>query len=286
MLRRLTFLVLGLAAAALLVVAGCDYFGGPKAPPPGPEKQLTTKPTAEGHEAEHAHKPGGHGGAVVEIGRDNYHAEAVFEKDGVVRLYTLGKDEAVVLEVEAQVLTAYARADGAAEAEEFALKPVRRPGDADGKTSQFVGTLPVVLRGKRVEVTVPSIRIDGARYRFAFASAPAAGHDDGMPPKVADEQERKLYLTPGGRYTKADIEANGGVTASEKFKGVMASHDLTPRPGDAICPITLTKANPKFTWVVGGKTYAFCCPPCIDEFVQTAKERPDQIKEPGDYVAR
>ena len=76
------------------------------------------------------------------------------------------------------------------------------------------------------------------------------------------------------------------VTASEKFKGVMASHDLTPRPGDAICPITLTKANPKFTWVVGGKTYAFCCPPCIDEFVQTAKERPDQIKEPGDYVAR
>jgi multiple sugar transport system substrate-binding protein len=39
-----------------------------------------------------------------------------------------------------------------------------------------------------------------------------------------------------------------------------------------ICPISKTKAAPKFSWVVGGKTYQFCCPPCVDEFVQTAKK--------------
>jgi YHS domain-containing protein len=284
MLRKLTVLTLGFTALALFAVAGCDNTEAPKTDPPapqkGPEAQAPEKKEGAG---EHAHKPGGHGGSIVEIGRDNYHAEAVFGKDGVVRVYTLGKDEAVVLEVEAQELIAYARADGDAEAQEFPLKPVRRSGDAEGKVSQFVGSLPVALRGKRVEVTVPSIRIEGVRYRFGFASAPAGGHDD-MPAKVADEAERKLYLTPGGLYTEADIKANGSITASEKFKGVMASHDLQPKPGDPICPITLTLANPRFTWIVGGKAYTFCCPPCVDEFVQRAKEHPEQIKEPEEYV--
>jgi hypothetical protein len=105
-----------------------------------------------------------------------------------------------------------------------------------------------------------------------------------MPARVAADEERKLYLTPGGKYTEADIKANGNKTASEKFQGVTASHDLRPKAGDKLCPITLTKANPKFTWVVGGKAYEFCCPPCVDEFVQTAKEKPDEVKEPGAYV--
>jgi len=54
-----------------------------------------------------------------------------------------------------------------------------------------------------------------------------------------------------------------------------------PKKGDRICPISKTKANPTFVWIVGGKSYTFCCPPCIDEFVKTAKEKPDRIKDPG-----
>jgi YHS domain-containing protein len=50
--------------------------------------------------------------------------------------------------------------------------------------------------------------------------------------------------------------------------------------------VTLTKANPKCAWIVGGKTYEFCCPPCVDEFVKTAKEQPAEIKEPEDYVKK
>jgi hypothetical protein len=289
MVRSLASLSLGMAALAFVVVAGCE--NGQNAPPPngqarGTEAKAPEAPRAEPpKDAEHAHKAGSHGGNVVEIGRDNYHAEAVFEKGGTVRLHLLGKDEARVQEAEAQTLTAYAKPEGGTEATAVTLRPVPQPGDAEGQASQFVGVLPKELTGRQVEVTVPSIRINGERFRFAFASA-AAAHEEDMPTKVAEEEERQLYLTAGGKYTEADIKANGGVTASEKFKGVMSSHDMKPRPGDRICPVTRTKANPKFSWVVGGKTYEFCCPPCVDEFVKTAKEQPDQVQEPEDYVKR
>ena len=93
--------------------------------------------------------------------------------------------------------------------------------------------------------------------------------------------EKALYLTPGGKYTEADIEANGSVTVSQKFKTFKSAHDMHPKPGDKICPITLTKANPKCTWVIGGKEYEFCCPPCVDEFVRMAKQEPEKIDEPA-----
>lgn len=269
MVRPTRLLLPATALAAALVVAGC---GSPTPPP-------AVTPDAPKPDGEHGHKPSAHGGIVVPIGSDSYHAEAVFEKGGVLRLYTLGQNEAVVLEVEAQPLTGFVKPEGGTESESVVLAPKPQPGDKPGMTSLFVGHLPKELAGKRVEVTIPSIRIGGERFRIAFKSAPEAG-DHGMPAKVADADERALYLTPGGRYTAADVAANGGVTASAKFKGVKAQHDVKPQPGDPLCPVSLTKASPKFPWVVGGKTYVFCCPPCVDEFVQAAKEKPDPLPEP------
>ena len=246
----------------------------------------------------HAHKPGEHGGIIVSIGRDSYHAEAVFEQGGTLRLFLLGQDESRVQEADSQPLTAYVKASGGSDSKSITLDPQPQPGDADGMTSQFVGKLPEDLAGRPAEVTIPSLRIGGERFRLGFESATpghagdghggdghaADGHaGGGMPDKVADAAERELYLTPGGHYTVADIEANGTVTASQKFKGVPAKHDMKPKPGDKICPITMTKANPKFGWVVGGKTYEFCCPPCVDEFVAQAKAG-GEIGEPEDYV--
>jgi YHS domain-containing protein len=279
MLRTLRLLIVPGGFAA--VVAGCSgQADGPAAPPPAAAPPTALAPA----DGDHGHKPSAHGGIVVPIGRDNYHGEAVFEKDGGLRFYTLGQDEATVIEVEAQPLTAYARPEGGAEAVPFALRPEPQPGDAAGKTSQFVGTLPRELWGKRVEVTIPAVRINGERFRVGFTSAPAAGHGGpAMPGKVADAEERELYLTPGGRYTAADIAANGGVVASARFKGVPTTHDLKPQPGDPLCPVTLTKANPAFAWTVGGQRYLFCCPPCVDEFVRLAKEKPDEVRPPGEY---
>lgn len=96
--------------------------------------------------------------------------------------------------------------------------------------------------------------------------------------------EKTLYLTPSGKYTEADILANGKMTRSQKFKEFIPAHNLQPKAGDFICPITLTKANPICTWIVGGKSYQFCCPPCIDEFLLMAKEQPEKIKDPSGYL--
>jgi hypothetical protein len=291
MIRKIVMLstLLVLAAASTAVLVGCSE-SGKDAPASAnsntrPSTQTAAKKADSEAAAEHAHKPGEHGGIILEIGRDNYHAEAVFEKGGVLRLYTLGKDEAKIQEVESQTLTGYVKPEGGPEATSFVFRPVPQPGDAEGKTSQFVAKLPKELVGKNLEVTIPSIRIGGERFRLGFKSV-TVPHDEGILDKVSGQEEEQLYLTPGGKYTEADIKANGNMTASQKFKGVMSSHEMKPKSGDKICPITRTKANPNFTWIVGGKTYAFCCPPCIDEFVTTAKEHPEEIKEPGTYVKK
>lgn len=126
----------------------------------------------------------------------------------------------------------------------------------------------------------------GAQPGAGHAGSDSAGGHDDMPAGVDAAEERALYLTPGGLYTEADIKANGSMTASEKYKGKMAKHDMKPKPGDKVCPITMTKANPKFTWIIGGKTYEFCCPPCIDEYVLLAKTSPKEVLDPSEYVKK
>lgn len=260
------------------IAAGCGYLSSPAA--------NTKSSTHETEGPQHGHKPGANGGIIATIGAEEFHVEAVLEKGGVLRLFTLGSDASTVVDVPQQSLTAYARPAGNAESIYFALEPQAQAGDPAGKTSQFVGKLPVTSVGTELTIAVPRIFINGARYRMGFVLSDGSGHAKDMPPKVADDAERKLYLTPGGIYTEADIQANGSKTASEKFQGVASDHDLHPKPGDKICPITLTKANPQFTWIIGGKAYEFCCPPCVDEFVQMAKIEPAAIKEPSDYVKR
>jgi YHS domain-containing protein len=105
-----------------------------------------------------------------------------------------------------------------------------------------------------------------------------------MPEKVVDAAEEELYLQPAGLYTESDIRTNGNQTASGRFKGFVARHDFNPRQGDRLCPITRTKANAACSWVIGGSRYFFCCPPCIDEFLLMAKNDPDSIKPPEQYV--
>ena len=105
-----------------------------------------------------------------------------------------------------------------------------------------------------------------------------------MPDKLGTEEQKKIFLTPGGLYTEADIEANGRAIADIKYRGIKSEHSTMAKKGDKICPISETKANPKFTWVIGGKTYQFCCVPCIEEFVGKAKTTPGEIKPPDAYL--
>jgi hypothetical protein len=259
-------LVVGLSA----VLAGCGK---------SPVQQQQAKPQPTEAATEHAHKEGAHQGVIVEIGRDNYHAEAVFEKEGVIRLYTLGKDDAIVQEVELQSLEAHVKPEGDMEATPVTFEAEPQKGDAAGKTSRFIARLPRELWSKPATVTVPSITIAGQRFRFAVP--PVVIHAE--PAKVDTDKEKAIFLSPGGKYTPADIRANGNLIPSQKY-GVADWHmGDEPKAGDKICPVTASKADPRCTWVIDGKKYEFCCPPCIGKFVKRAKDDPKDIKEPEDY---
>ena len=221
---------------------------------------------------------------LVSLGRDSYHIEAIVTDTGELRLYTLGSDESRVQEVQVQELIVYVKTTDGSDSASIEVKPQPQPGDGEGKTSLFVAQLPAPLVGQSIDVVVPNISIGGERFRLGFTTKLAehdlqAGHDGGEA-----DTKRELYLTPGGIYTQADIEANGNVTAQQKFARIQAVHDLKPQPGDKICPITLTKANPNITWFIGGQPYQFCCPPCVDEFVALAKNKPEDVKDPDHYV--
>ena len=296
MCTQRTRILSGLLLGGLTITSGCgdSITTSPQASAQtsGAAVASSTTPVAVGatestavNGEEHGHKAAAHGGILVSLGRDSYHVEAVFEKGGLLRLYTLGKDESRVIDVDKQTLKGFAKVEGAGEAHQFQLEAEPIEGDAQGRTSQFIGTLPEDLQGQKLEVTVPNIVISGERFRLGFKSTPEQ-HNEGMPPKIADAEERQLYLTPGGAYTQDDIQANGNVTASVKFKGLASSHNMFPKTGDKICPVTQTLANPVFTWTIGGKPYEFCCPPCVDEFVKLAKTSPNEIKEPNDYIKK
>jgi hypothetical protein len=232
-------------------------------------------------EAPHAHAPGTQGGFIVPVGRDHYHAEIVFLDGGVMKFFMLGHDETQVQEVELQEIEAFVRAPGATASTPVAMKPDPQPGDSAGKTSVFVGQLPEPVNRRQLIVVVPSIRIADQRYRFEFAT-----NVEVMPMKVTSDAERDLYLTAAGKYSDADIAANNSQTASEKFAGFQSAHDMHPQPGDRICPITHTKANPACTWIVDGQEYQFCCPPCVDEFVKRAKSQPDEIQPARSFIKK
>jgi hypothetical protein len=292
-----TYAVSMLLGAGLLWLAGCGQKRGTEQSAattdsmPASDKLATDSAANSGAttpDEEHGHVPGAHGGIIVSLGRDSYHVEAVFEQGGKLRLYMLGSDETRIQEVERQELTGYAKASDSTESQSFKLTPEPQEGDAEGKTSMFVAELPEDLAGGGLDVTVPSIRIAGERFRLGFTSTPQSHGDDVMPEKVADEAERELYLTAGGIYTEEDIKGNGNMTASQKFKGFRAKHDMHPKPGDTICPVTMTLGNPECTWIIAGKEYEFCCPPCVDEFVAMAKdeETAKDILDPSEYVKK
>lgn len=232
----------------------------------------------------HAHLPGEHGGLIVPIGQDQYHVEPVFQADGSLRLYMLAANESQVLEVERQTVAAYVSQEHDARAVPVQFKPAPSPDDAAEKTSVFAAQLPDDFQKRPITVVVPSIRIAQTRYRFSFHSGAEGANE--MPQSTSSQAARDLFLTPKGLYTAADIKANGSTTAAEKYRGFHSSHDFNPKPGDSICPVTHTKANPQCTWILGGKKYLFCCPPCIDEFVKLAREEPAKVKNPEDYVKR
>lgn len=243
------------------------------------------RPVAEENVAPHGHPPGPHGGTVVAIDRENrFHAEAVFEPGGRVRLYTFARELTEARPVAARTICAAVRGHDAAD--EYAVMLVAEPQESDpsGAASRFAGRFPPAAWQEHVTLVVWSLPVEGERFRFEICSANTT--PDAATVARAEAAEAALYSTPAGKYVAEDVRANGATPASRKYRGVRPTHDHRVRSGERVCPVSGALPDARLTWIVGGKEYRFCCPPCIDEFVTAARERPDEVKEPEFYRQR
>lgn len=83
---------------------------------------------------EHGDK-GPHGGSIIELGEEEYHAEIVVDHDTEsVAVYVMGKDAKTPEQVAATEVSVAPAGDGK---EPLTLKAAPQKGDAEGKTSKF-----------------------------------------------------------------------------------------------------------------------------------------------------
>jgi len=275
--------IVWLAASFLfLSTVACDRYRSEREFPPGQEPDLVENDKSNlGEDEEHSHLRGAMGGVIASLGRDRYHVEAVLQDDHLIALYVLTDDVTELKEVPQQFLTAYLKSPNLPMATVIGLQSDPLPGDPGNMTTRFTGELPESLRNQTVSMVVPGLQIDGQRFAARFELSSVVSNT--MPTPATDEEAEQIYLTAGGLYTEADIEANGRQSAANKYRAFRAQHDPNPQPGDWICPITKTKANQQCSWIIQGQTYYFCCPPCIDEFLGLAKSNPAAILDAEDY---
>jgi hypothetical protein len=275
-----------------LSVVGCNK---PADTPKADLKKGEKSPKKDGHGDHGDHGDGPHGGLIIEFGK--YHAEfCVDHGKKQVTVYILSEDLKKNVPIPAAKLLLSIKNPQF----QTDLIAIPQEGDPKGKSSRFVATHDNFGKEQEFEGTV-SGEIDGKPYLGDFKEEPHKDHKDGKDNKKtmkpaddhgravaagSSKEEAELYLKPGGIYTAEDIKANGDTTVSAKYKDFKAAHDFKPKVGDKLCPVTMTKANEKLTWVIGGKKYEFCCTPCVEEFVTLAKTKPEEVKAPEAYIKK
>jgi hypothetical protein len=260
----------GAGVFAALLAAGC-------ASRPASSSKAGTAVAGDDHD----HGAGPHGGTIIELGGGKYHAEfTVDHKKQEAVVYILGGNAKSPLPIKADTVMLSIK-DPSFQVE---LKARPQTGDPAGQSSCFAGTHEKFGKEQEFAGTV-SCEIDGKPFAGDFAEKPHAGHKEGSgaatPPTA---REVALFLTPGGIYSAADIEKNGKVAPSVKFQGMSWAHEDDVKPGDKVCPVTANKADPQCEWYVNGQKYEFCCPPCLEKFVNWAKTQPEKVKPPEVYV--
>ncbi|MCC9608928.1 hypothetical protein LOC68_07800 [Blastopirellula sp. JC732] len=155
-----------LAATGLLALSlasfGCTS-GGP----------APTKGDAHGdHDhGDHEHpSEGPHGGSLIELGNEEYHAELIHdEKAGSVTIYILDSAAKAAIPIEATELTINLKHDRMGE--QFKVAAAPDAGDPEGKSSKFVSTdaeLAEDLDHEGADAQLV-VTIDGKQFRGAVA---------------------------------------------------------------------------------------------------------------------
>lgn len=202
---------------------------------------------SDGHE--HRHLPAPHGGLLVPIGtdRNHFHAEVVIGPTGVIDLYTLGAEPFPPVAVEPQHVMVRILPEGG-EGVPLVLRPAPEAGPPDGPTSRFRGRIPPDLLGRRLFFQVSEIALGEGRFDFTFTSQSSLFEAE-YATKV-EEELRRFYLTPGGKYTPADITASNRQSPAIRYRGERAGRLMPAQPGERVCPVTRMKPDARFNWMV------------------------------------
>jgi hypothetical protein len=150
------------ALLALALAAGCSET--PQATTSG---KSPAKKSEEGHDHhEHAHaSTGPHGGPVIELGKEDYHAELVHDEAvGTVTIYILDHEAKAAVAIDAKELRINLKHDG--KGEQFKLAASPQEGDEAEKSSRFVSEdkhLGEDLDGEGTEARLV-VEIDGKSY--------------------------------------------------------------------------------------------------------------------------
>lgn len=166
MIRQYSLLTLSFCAVLALNFAGCGKSSDQATSSGGTE---TSAPPAT-VEAGHAHpSEGPHGGSLIELGNEEYHAELVHdEQAGTVTIYILDSAAKASVPIEAADVSINLKHEG--RGEQFKLAASADQNDAQGKSSRFVSTEAELAEdldreGAEAELVVT---INGKPYRGAL----------------------------------------------------------------------------------------------------------------------
>lgn len=127
-MRPISISIVGLFAICLVGLTGCSKTKT-NAPP-------SNKAAVKPHSHSHGTSRGQHGGYIIGLDIENYHAELTHDdKTKRVGVYVLGEDTVTAAPIEAKSVTISARIDD--KPAEYTLPAVVQPGDPAGKSSYF-----------------------------------------------------------------------------------------------------------------------------------------------------
>ncbi len=99
------------------------------------DKNKDKAPDAE-HGHAHSHEHGPHGGELIELGEEEYHAEVVFDEEShKVTLYLLGADAKSAVAIEAKEFTLELPTQD--KPQTYTLAAAAQDADVEGKSSRF-----------------------------------------------------------------------------------------------------------------------------------------------------
>lgn len=192
-----------------LFTLGCEQQGGQFKT----ASQIKQEKGTAGHtdHDDHDHGAGPHGGAIVELGDDEYHAEVVVDgKAHALKVYLLGKDAKTAAPVAATEVVVNTEDD-----KKLTLKAAPQAGDGEGKASLFEltdeATVDAIAKAGFLHGSL-QLEIDGKPFRGDIdAHFDGTTHDE-----HAEHKDEQPKGDPSSAETAPATEAAPQDEASEK----------------------------------------------------------------------